>query len=67
MDLLFRAADLLERAIESAVSGVDAVDVAPMVAQLQAEAGRGTPTYSSLAVTSEFRSRMSVTASSRSR
>ncbi|HEU4720714.1 MAG TPA: Hpt domain-containing protein, partial [Gemmatimonadaceae bacterium] len=54
MDLLFRAADLLERAIESAVSGVDAVDVAPMVAQLQAEAGRGTPAYSSLAVTSEL-------------
>lgn len=54
MDLLFRAADLLERAIESAVSGVAAVDVAPMVAQLQAEAGRGTPAYSSLAVTSEF-------------
>ena len=40
MDLLFRAADLLERAIESAVSGVASVDVAPMVAQLQAEAGR---------------------------
>src|SRR4029079_10528473 len=55
MDLLFRAADLLERAIESAVSGVAAVDVAPMVAQLQAEGGRGgTPAYSSLAVTSEF-------------
>jgi two-component system chemotaxis sensor kinase CheA len=55
MDLLFRAADLLERAIESAVSGVDAVDVTPMVAQLQAEAVRGgTPAYSSLAVTSEF-------------
>ena len=54
MDLLFRAADLLERAIESAVSGLAAVDVAPMVAQLQAEAGRGTPAYSSLAVTSEF-------------
>ncbi|HEX7978914.1 MAG TPA: chemotaxis protein CheA [Gemmatimonadaceae bacterium] len=55
MDLLFRAADLLERSIESAVSGVDSVDVAPMVAQLQAEAMRtGTPAYSSLAVTSEF-------------
>jgi two-component system chemotaxis sensor kinase CheA len=55
MDLLFRAADLLERAIESAVSGIAAVDVAPMVAQLQAEEGRtGTPAYSSLAVTSEF-------------
>jgi two-component system chemotaxis sensor kinase CheA len=55
MDLLFRAADLLERAIESAVSGVAAVDVSPMVAQLQAEAARGgTPAYSSLAVTSEF-------------
>ncbi|MBW8769997.1 MAG: chemotaxis protein CheA [Gemmatimonadetes bacterium] len=55
MDLLFRAADLLERAIESAVSGVAAVDVSPMVAQLQAEATRnGTPAYSSLAVTSEF-------------
>src|SRR5437763_1091225 len=38
MDLLFRAADLLERSIESAVSGVAAVDVAPMVAQLQAQA-----------------------------
>jgi two-component system, chemotaxis family, sensor kinase CheA len=55
MDLLFRAADLLERAIESAVRGVDDVDVAPIVAQLKAEAVRGgTPTYSSLAVTSEF-------------
>jgi two-component system chemotaxis sensor kinase CheA len=55
MDILFRAADLLERSIESAVSGVAAVDVSPMVAQLQAEALRGgTPTYSSLAVTSEF-------------
>jgi len=55
MDLLFRAADLLERAIESAVSGVAAVDVSPMVAQLKAEASRsGTPAYSSLAVTSEF-------------
>src|SRR4051794_4842004 len=45
MDLLFRSADLLERAIESAVSGVEAVDVSPMVAQLQAEAGSegGTP------------------------
>ena len=45
MDLLFRSADLLERAIESAVSGVAAVDVSPMVAQLQAEAGSegGTP------------------------
>ena len=39
MDLLFRSADLLERAIEAAVSGVDAVDVSPMVGQLQAEAG----------------------------
>src|SRR5690348_7861477 len=55
MDMLFRAADLLERAIESAVSGVAAVDVSPMVAQLKAEASRsGTPAYSSLAVTSEF-------------
>jgi two-component system chemotaxis sensor kinase CheA len=54
MDLLFRAADLLERAIESAVSGVASVDVSPMVAQLKAEAGRGTPAYSSLAVTSEL-------------
>jgi two-component system chemotaxis sensor kinase CheA len=55
MDLLFRAADLLERAIESAVGGVAAVDVSPMVAQLKAEAARnGTPAYSSLAVTSEF-------------
>jgi two-component system chemotaxis sensor kinase CheA len=50
MDLLFRAADLLERAIESAVSGIDAVDVLPMVHQLQAEAGRGTPAFSSTAV-----------------
>ena len=54
MDLLFRAADLLERSIESAVSGVDAVDVAPMLAQLQSEAGREASTYSSLAATSEF-------------
>ena len=54
MDLLFRAADLLERAIESAVHGVATVDVTPMVAQLKAEAGRGTPSYSSLAVTSEL-------------
>src|SRR5829696_1711000 len=54
MDLLFRAADLLERAIESAVSGVDAVDVAPMLAQLQSEAERDSSTYSSLAATSEF-------------
>ena len=54
MDLLFRAADLLERSIESAVGGVESVDVTPMVAQLKAEAGRGTPTYSSLAVTSEL-------------
>ena len=54
MDLLFRAADLLERSIEAAVGGVEAVDVTPMVAQLKAEAGRGTPTYSSLAVTSEL-------------
>src|SRR4051794_4354424 len=43
MDLLFRSADLLERAIESAVSGVDAVDVAPMVSQLQVEAGTDAP------------------------
>jgi two-component system chemotaxis sensor kinase CheA len=43
MDLLFRSADLLERAIESAVSGVDAVDVSPMVNQLQAEATRDAP------------------------
>jgi two-component system, chemotaxis family, sensor kinase CheA len=43
MDLLFRSADLLERAIESAVNGVDAVDVAPMVSQLQAEAGSDAP------------------------
>ena len=54
MDLLFRAADLLERSIESAVSGVDAVDVAPMLAQLQSEAERDASTYSSLAATSEF-------------
>jgi two-component system chemotaxis sensor kinase CheA len=39
MDLLFRAADLLERAIESAVSGVDAVDVLPMVHQLSPRPG----------------------------
>ncbi|MEO6526036.1 MAG: chemotaxis protein CheA [Gemmatimonadaceae bacterium] len=43
MDLLFRSADLLERAIEAAVSGVDAVDVGPMVSQLQAEAGDDAP------------------------
>ena len=54
MDLLFRAADLLERAIESAVSGVDAVDVMPMVHQLQAEAGRDSQTFSSMAMTSEM-------------
>jgi two-component system chemotaxis sensor kinase CheA len=54
MDLLFRAADLLERAIEGAVSGVESVDVLPIVHQLQAEANRGTPTFSSLAVTSEL-------------
>ncbi|HET9797404.1 MAG TPA: chemotaxis protein CheA, partial [Gemmatimonadaceae bacterium] len=54
MDLLFRSADLLERAIEAAVSGVESVDVLPIVHQLQAEATRGTPTFSSLAVTSEF-------------
>ena len=54
MDLLFRSADLLERAIEAAVGGVESVDVLPMVHQLQAEATRGTPGYSSLAVTSEF-------------
>ena len=39
MDLLFRAADLLERAIEAAVGGVEVVDVAPMVSLLQGEAG----------------------------
>ena len=52
MDMLFRSADLLERAIESAVSGVDAVDVAPMVAQLQAEAGNegGTPALGQAAI-----------------
>jgi two-component system, chemotaxis family, sensor kinase CheA len=54
MDLLFRAADLLERAIESAVSGVDAVDVMPMVHQLQSEAGRDTQTFSSMAMTAEM-------------
>src|SRR6476620_6603641 len=54
MDLLFRAADLLERAIESAVSGVDAVDVMPMVHQLQAEAGRDSQTFSSMAMTAEL-------------
>jgi two-component system, chemotaxis family, sensor kinase CheA len=53
MDMLFRAADLLERAIESAVSGVDAVDVLPMVHQLQAEAERGTPAFSSIAIPSQ--------------
>ncbi len=38
MDVLFRAADLLERSIEQAVDGhSDAIDVAPMVAQLRAE------------------------------
>jgi two-component system chemotaxis sensor kinase CheA len=42
MDLLFRSADLLERAIESAVNGVDAVDVSPMVQQLQSEARQET-------------------------
>jgi two-component system chemotaxis sensor kinase CheA len=54
MDLLFRSADLLERSIESAVSGVDAVDVSPMVAQLQAEAGNGggTPALGQTAVPS---------------
>ncbi|HET7188905.1 MAG TPA: chemotaxis protein CheA, partial [Gemmatimonadaceae bacterium] len=36
MELLFRSADLLENAIEAAVSGV-VVDVAPMVAQLRAQ------------------------------
>jgi two-component system, chemotaxis family, sensor kinase CheA len=41
MDLLFRSADVLERAIESAVEGhPDAGEVAPVVAALQAEAGR---------------------------
>jgi two-component system chemotaxis sensor kinase CheA len=54
MDLLFRAADLLERAIESAVSGVDAVDVLPMVHQLQSEAGRDSQTFSSMAMTAEL-------------
>jgi two-component system, chemotaxis family, sensor kinase CheA len=54
MDLLFRAADLLERAIESAVGGVDAVDVLPMVHQLQSEAGRDTQTFSSMAMTAEL-------------
>ena len=54
MDLLFRAADLLERAIESAVGGVDAVDVLPMVHQLQSEAGRDAQTFSSMAMTAEL-------------
>ena len=54
MDLLFRAADLLERAIESAVSGVDAVDVLPMVHQLQSEAGRDSQTFSAMAMTAEL-------------
>jgi two-component system chemotaxis sensor kinase CheA len=54
MDLLFRAADLLERAIESAVGGVDAVDVLPMVHQLQSEAGRDSQTFSSMAMTAEL-------------
>jgi two-component system chemotaxis sensor kinase CheA len=38
MDLLFRSADLLEMAIEAAVAGTGSVDVAPVVAMLQAEA-----------------------------
>ena len=54
MDLLFRAADLLERAIESAVNGVDAVDVLPMVHQLQSEAGRDSQTFSAMAMTAEL-------------
>ena len=55
MDLLFRAADLLERAIESAVSGgADAVDVLPMVHQLQSEAGRDTQTFPAMAMTAEL-------------
>jgi two-component system chemotaxis sensor kinase CheA len=54
MDLLFRAADLLERSIESAVGGVDAVDVLPMVHQLQSEAGRDSQTFSSMAMTAEL-------------
>ena len=54
MDLLFRAADLLERAIESAVSGVDAVDVLPMIHQLQSEAGRDSQTFLSMAMTAEL-------------
>jgi len=37
MDLLFRSADVLESAIESAVAGRDDVDVAPLVALLRAE------------------------------
>ena len=54
MDLLFRAADLLERAIESAVSGTDPVDVLPMVHQLQSEAGRDSQTFSAMAMTAEL-------------
>jgi two-component system chemotaxis sensor kinase CheA len=37
MDLLFRSADVLESAIETAVAGGDEVDVGPLVAQLRAE------------------------------
>jgi two-component system chemotaxis sensor kinase CheA len=41
MDLLFRAADVLESAIETAVAGRDDVDVAPLVAMLRAESTEG--------------------------
>jgi two-component system chemotaxis sensor kinase CheA len=42
MDLLFRSADLLESAIEAAVSGRGEVDVTPVLALLQSE-GRAAP------------------------
>ncbi len=42
MDLLFRAADVLEAAIEAAVAGNVEVDVAPLVAQLRAESAEPT-------------------------
>jgi two-component system chemotaxis sensor kinase CheA len=41
MDLLFRSADVLESAIETAVTGRDDVDVAPLVALLRAESAEG--------------------------
>ena len=53
MDLLFRSADVLESAIESAVAGRDEVDVAPLVALLRAESSEAsdagvTPTAKSV-------------------